>query len=102
MERNKETLFIYFIKNFIRRTKGGGQCGEETEGCCKQEQAGKKKIVKDWVSVGLRETVRVLVPPNGHHDAYKQKLCRKSVLCKVITQQTKKELKILQTGEFQP
>lgn len=42
------------------------------------------------------------VPPNGHSDAQKQKLCRKNIHVKVITQQSTKELKILQTGELQP
>lgn len=40
--------------------------------------------------------------PNSHSDAQKQKLYRKNIHGKVITQQSTKELKILQTGEFRP
>lgn len=46
--------------------------------------------------------VELPVPPNGHSDAEKQKLLRKNIHGRVITQLSKKELKILQTGEFRP
>ena len=64
-----------------------------------RERAGRKiRFQQSWGS----HPVVLPVPPNGHTDAQKQKLHRKNIHGKVITQQSKKELKILQTGEFQP
>lgn len=54
-----------------RRVKGGGQCGEETEGCCKQEQAEQKE---DCERLGFSRSEGDCDGTNGHHDASKQKL----------------------------